>query len=104
MSGNVLAKQIFDGHGPAGNGGFGFGELAATVDRRVVRTARAVNPDDFLAKHIHVPNHTSAGGEIILALGGHLAFRSWTIVVFAAYFDGEDWSALQEFARVRGPL
>src|SRR5215469_13262189 len=68
------------------------------VKRGIVRVTRPIDSDDFLAKHVHVPHHLGAGGEIVAALGSYLPFGGGTVVAFAAHLDGKGGSALQEFA------
>jgi hypothetical protein len=56
------------GKGPARQGWFGFGPLAATLDRRCVRSRRSIGANQAVPEDVDVPHGLGSGGEIVSAL------------------------------------
>src|SRR5688572_16072721 len=88
MRGSIrLGENVADGHGPAGYGRLGLGDVSLAINDRLFGISGLVNGDGFHLR-IDIPNDQGAGGEIIGTLGGHILFGSIAVIVFAADFHG----------------
>ena len=83
-------KKIIHGQGPAGNGRLGVGDFTTPVEGGwVLRVAVTVNTDHPVTQQVHVPDHQRASGEVVGALGRHLAFRCRAVIVLAAHLGSK---------------
>src|SRR2546427_12999542 len=87
-SGSV-GEEVVHRHRPARHGWLGLGDVAAPVDGRAVRLARAIHAHDVRAEEVDVPHHQRAGREVVGALAGELALGGGSVVAFAPHLHRE---------------
>src|SRR5258707_262906 len=105
---NSRRKKIVHGHRPSGNCGFSFRNLSSPPGCKRFWITCSVDSNYIFVQKINIPNNQSPGCEVISALLGHLSLSPWSIVAFAANFDGKNGCACEElhsdFASVEGSV
>src|SRR5437899_1340096 len=83
------AEEVFHRHRPARHGRLGLGHVAAPVDDRALRLARAIHAHDVRAEEVDVPHHQRAGREVVGALAGEPALGGGSVVALAPHLHRE---------------
>src|SRR5258705_3718887 len=93
---NSRRKQIVHRHRPSGNCWFSFRNLSSPPGCKRFGIACSVDSNHVVVQKVDVPDDQGSGSEIIGALLRHLSLSPWSIVAFAANFDGKNGRAREE--------
>src|SRR2546427_10264795 len=87
-SGSV-GEEVVHRHRPARHGWLGLGDVAAPVDGRALRLARAIHAHDVRPEQVDVPHHDRAGREVVGAFADEPALGGGPIVALAPHLHRE---------------
>src|SRR5262249_32070115 len=71
-------------------------DLAASIDRRMLRIASAIHFDDIRAQQIYIPHDQCPASEVVRTLLGYGTFCCRAVVVLAPYFHRKNRRAFEK--------